>query len=131
MRKILKNEAVQAFLASILCILAGILIGYIVLLMINPEGAGESILKIIKKFSAVFIGGQQQAKCLYNLLGDTGIHIWISLPRKQSLHSRNTQKVRYCDIALFLRQSRKIDGLSHALAKRIQLRLIFAKLLDH
>ena len=50
MRKILKNEAVQAFLASILCILAGILIGYIVLLIINPEGAGESILNIIKNF---------------------------------------------------------------------------------
>ena len=32
MRKVMKNAAVQAFLASILCILLGLLIGYIVLL---------------------------------------------------------------------------------------------------
>ena len=50
MRKVLKNESVQAFLASILCILLGLLIGYIVLLFINPEGASESILNIIKNF---------------------------------------------------------------------------------
>ena len=37
MRKVMKNAAVQAFLASILCILLGLLIGYIVLLFINPE----------------------------------------------------------------------------------------------
>jgi hypothetical protein len=28
MRKILKNESVQAFVASVICILAGLLIGY-------------------------------------------------------------------------------------------------------
>ena len=50
MRRVMKNAAVQAFLASILCILLGLLIGYIVLLFINPEGAGESILNIIKNF---------------------------------------------------------------------------------
>ena len=50
MRKLLKNEGVQAFIASILCILAGLLIGFIVLLCINPQGAGESILDIIKNF---------------------------------------------------------------------------------
>ena len=50
MRKVMKNAAVQAFLASILCILLGLLIGYIVLLFINPKGAWESILNIIKNF---------------------------------------------------------------------------------
>jgi len=50
MRKVLKNEGAQAFIASILCILLGVLIGYIVLLFINPAGAGESILNIIKNF---------------------------------------------------------------------------------
>ena len=50
MRKVLKNEGVQAFAASILCILLGLLIGYIVLLFINPQGAGESILNIVKNF---------------------------------------------------------------------------------
>ena len=50
MRKVLKNESVQAFLASLICILLGLLIGYIVLLFINPAGATESILNIIKNF---------------------------------------------------------------------------------
>ena len=50
MRKVLKNESIQAFLAAVLCILMGLLIGYIVLLFINPSGAGESILNIIKNF---------------------------------------------------------------------------------
>ena len=50
MRKVLKNEGVQSFLASILCILLGLIIGYIVLLFINPAGAWESILNIMKNF---------------------------------------------------------------------------------
>ena len=50
MRKVLKNESIQAFFAAVLCILMGLLIGYIVLLFINPSGAGESILNIIKNF---------------------------------------------------------------------------------
>ena len=50
MRKVLKNEGVQAFLASVLCILLGLIIGYIVLLFINPAGAWESILNIMKNF---------------------------------------------------------------------------------
>lgn len=50
MKKILKNQAVQSLLASLLCILAGLLIGYIVLLFINPAGAGEAIITVIKNF---------------------------------------------------------------------------------
>ena len=50
MRKVLKNESVQAFVSAILCILLGLLIGFIVLLIINPSGSGESILNIIKNF---------------------------------------------------------------------------------
>ena len=50
MKKVLKNPGVQAFIASVICILLGLLIGYIVLLMINPEGALESILNVIKNF---------------------------------------------------------------------------------
>ena len=50
MRKMLKNEGLQAFLASVICILLGLLIGYIVLLLINPSGAGESILNVVKNF---------------------------------------------------------------------------------
>lgn len=50
MKKVLRNESVQAFTAALLCILMGLLIGYVVLLLINPSGAGESILNIIKNF---------------------------------------------------------------------------------
>ena len=50
MKKALRNPGVQAFVASIICIILGLLIGYIVLLFINPEGAAESILNVIKNF---------------------------------------------------------------------------------
>ena len=50
MKKILKKPAFQTFLASIICIILGLLIGYIVLLFINPQGAGESILNVIENF---------------------------------------------------------------------------------
>ena len=50
MKKALKNPGVQAFVASIICIILGLLIGYVVLLVINPEGAAESILNVIKNF---------------------------------------------------------------------------------
>ena len=50
MKKALKNPGVQAFIASIICIILGLLIGYIVLLFINPEGAAESIVNVIKNF---------------------------------------------------------------------------------
>lgn len=50
MKKILKNQGMQAFLASVICILLGLLIGYIVLLFIKPEGAWEAIVSVIKNF---------------------------------------------------------------------------------
>jgi simple sugar transport system permease protein len=49
-KKILKNSAVQSLLASLLCIVVGMLVGYIVLLFINPEGAGTAILTVMKNF---------------------------------------------------------------------------------
>ena len=45
-----KNNAVQSLLASLICILLGLLIGYIVLLFINPAGASGAILAVIKNF---------------------------------------------------------------------------------
>ena len=39
-KNILKNNGVQSLIASLLCIVLGMLIGYIVLLFINPSGAG-------------------------------------------------------------------------------------------
>ena len=47
---ILRNKGVQSLLASLLCIFIGLAIGYLVLLVINPAGAWEAILTIIKNF---------------------------------------------------------------------------------
>ena len=41
-RSLLKNDGVQSFIASIICILLGLLLGYVVLLFINPAGAGDN-----------------------------------------------------------------------------------------
>ena len=77
MRKILKNEGAQAFIASIFCILLGILIGYVVLLFINPEGASESILNVIKNF--FYKKPNRQMKELGNTLAKTMPLILCSL----------------------------------------------------
>lgn len=50
MKRILKNNAVQSLLASLLCIVAGLAIGYVVLLFINPEGAWEAMITVIKNY---------------------------------------------------------------------------------
>ena len=50
MKKLLKNNAVQSLLASLLCIVLGLFIGYIVLLFINPSGAGKAIIDVMKNF---------------------------------------------------------------------------------
>lgn len=49
-KNILRNEGFQTFLASIACIIIGLLVGYIVLLIIEPSGAGQAILAVIKNF---------------------------------------------------------------------------------
>ncbi len=49
-KNILKNDGVQSLIASLICIVLGLLIGWIVLLFINPSGAGEAILAVIKNF---------------------------------------------------------------------------------
>lgn len=45
-----KNKGVQSLAASLLCILIGLLVGYIVLLIINPAGATEAIKTIVENF---------------------------------------------------------------------------------
>lgn len=49
-KKILRNDAFQSLFASLLCIVLGIALGYVVLLFINPEGAGEAIGEVLKNF---------------------------------------------------------------------------------
>ena len=47
---LLKNSGVQSLIASVLCILIGLLVGYIALLIINAEGAWKAITTICKNF---------------------------------------------------------------------------------
>ena len=47
---LLRNNAIQSLLASLLCILIGLLLGYVALLFINPAGAGGAILTIVENF---------------------------------------------------------------------------------
>ncbi len=46
----IKKPAVQTLLSSLICIIFGLLIGYIVLLIINPSGAGKAITTILINF---------------------------------------------------------------------------------
>lgn len=46
----LRQPAVQTLLASLTCILLGLVVGYIVLVIINPEGAWKAITSIVKNF---------------------------------------------------------------------------------
>ena len=45
-----QSEGFQSFASSLICVLLGLLIGYIVLLIINPKGAWGSIVAILKNF---------------------------------------------------------------------------------
>ncbi len=49
-KNLLKNSAVQSLIASLLCIVLGLLLGYVVLLFINPTGAWDAIMAVIKNF---------------------------------------------------------------------------------
>ena len=46
----LAKPAVQSILAAILCIIIGLFVGYIALLIINPKGATEAIITILKNY---------------------------------------------------------------------------------
>ena len=46
----LANESVQSLAASLICILLGLLAGWLVLMAINPAGAGRAMLSILKNF---------------------------------------------------------------------------------
>ena len=50
MRKLLSRSAVQSLIASLLCVLMGLFLGYVVLLFINPAGAWGAISAVMKNF---------------------------------------------------------------------------------
>ncbi|MBR0520839.1 MAG: ABC transporter permease, partial [Spirochaetales bacterium] len=45
-----KRPGVQSFISSLICIILGLFIAFIVLLIINPSGAFSSIMNVIKNF---------------------------------------------------------------------------------
>ena len=47
---LIRNDGFQSLLASLICILGGILVGYIALLIIEPSGALEAIIAVLKSF---------------------------------------------------------------------------------
>lgn len=49
-KSFLKSEGGLAIIASLICVVLGLLIGFIVLLCINPAGAGKAILDMVKNF---------------------------------------------------------------------------------
>ena len=78
MKKLLKNNGVQSLLASLLCIVLGLLIGYIVLLFINPGGAFQAIVDIMKNFMN-YSRSALQLKNLGNTLVKTAPLLMCSL----------------------------------------------------
>ena len=75
---LLKNSGVQSMLASLMCILVGLLVGYIALLIINAEGAGKAITTIIKNF-LYYPSKPAQMKYLGNTLVKTAPLLMCSL----------------------------------------------------
>ena len=63
---LLRNSGLQSMLASVMCILVGLLVGYIALLIINAEGAWEAITTIVKNY---FVYPTELAQMKY--LGNT------------------------------------------------------------
>ena len=49
-KALIRTDGMQTLLASLACILGGILVGYIALLIIEPSGALEAILAVLKSF---------------------------------------------------------------------------------
>ena len=69
-RSFWSKPAVQSISASILCIVLGLLLGFVVLLIINPGGAGNAIVTILKHYMT-YPSFKAQMKYLGNTLVKT------------------------------------------------------------
>ena len=87
---ILRKSAVQTIIASLLCIVIGIIIGYIVLLIINPSGAAGAIAAILKNY-------------LYYPSKAAGISLLRSL-KMQQLRSNRLQLIQRLRLTLLQQQ---------------------------
>ena len=77
-KNILKNSGVQTLLAALICIILGLFIGFVVLLFINPAGAGEAIITVVKNF-LTYSKPATQMKYLGNTLVKTAPLLMCSL----------------------------------------------------
>lgn len=75
---LLSKPAVQTMLASLLCILLGLVIGYVALLIINPVGAWDAILAVVKNFFK-YSSAKAQIKYLGSTLVKTAPLLMCSL----------------------------------------------------
>ena len=75
---LLRNSGVQSLLASLLCILVGLLVGYIALLLINADGAWKAITTICKNFM-YYPSKPAQLKYLGNTLVKTAPLVMCAL----------------------------------------------------
>ncbi len=78
MKKIFKNSGVQSLIASLICIVLGLVIGFIVLIFIEPSGAFKAILAVIKNFF-YYSRKEMQLKYLGNTLTKTAPLLMCSL----------------------------------------------------
>ena len=62
---LIRKDGFQTLLASLVCILGGLLVGYIVLLLIEPSGAFEAITAVMKSFF------RYPGKLMYKYFGQT------------------------------------------------------------
>lgn len=65
-RNLLKNDGLQTLIASLICVVLGLFLGYVVLLLINPAGAGEAIGDVMRNFL-----NYSRAPMQMKYLGDT------------------------------------------------------------
>ncbi len=78
MKKLLKSDGFQTLIASLLCVIVGLFLGFVVLLFINPSGAASSIIEVIKNFMH-FSVGKLRIKNLGNTLVKTSPLLMCSL----------------------------------------------------
>ena len=62
---LIRSDGFQTLLASLVCILGGIVVGYVVLLLIEPSGAFEAIIAVLKSFF------RYPGKLMYKYFGQT------------------------------------------------------------
>jgi len=62
---LIRSDGFQTLLSSLVCILGGLVVGYIVLLLIEPSGAFEAILAVMKSFF------RYPGKLMYKYFGQT------------------------------------------------------------